>query len=268
MRRFDFMGNLQKHKFTSGRARAFTRTELAAIMAAVVVMAGLVLPALARSNNGSTRAVCFNNMRQMGLAMSMYAADSRDYLAFCNWDGGNALAQGYLYGPGPAPDPTEFANYAAAWKEGSWFKYVNDPASYLCPLDIRQANYQQRNNKLCSYVMDGAACGFMDAPPIETTKITLIWSPGCFLMWEPDTVINGAFEYNDGANYPTAPPTGSEGVGLLHTQTGGNIMRCDGGVEFITATNFAKDSNTPPGEGPGPRGKTYVWWSTFSINGH
>jgi hypothetical protein len=264
------MGNLQKHKFTSGRARGFTRTELAAIMAAVVVMAGLVLPALARSNNGSSRAVCFNNMRQMGLAMSMYAADNRDYLAFCNWDGGYVSAPGYLYGPPNSvpPDPTVAANYASAWQSGLWFKYVNDPNAYLCPLDIRLANYQQRNNKLCSYVMDGAACGFVTPPPLQTTKISLIWSPSCYLMWEPDTTINGAFEYNDGANYPTAPPAGSEGIGFLHTQTGAHILRCDGGVECITSNNFALDSNTQPGTGPGPGGKSRLWWSPFSRNGH
>jgi len=268
MRRFDFMGDLPKHKHTSGRARGFTRTDLAAVIAALAVIAGLVLPGLAASNNGSSRAVCFNNMRQMGLAMNMYAGDSRDYLAFCNWDGGIAPYQGYLYGPGIAPVPTVGAGYVSAWKEGLWFKYINDPNAYLCPLDIRQANYQQRNNELCSYVMDGAACGFMGAPPIKTTKITLIWSPGCYLMWEPDTTINGAFEYNDGANYPSAPPNGAEGVGMLHTRTGGNIMRCDGGVEFITATNFALESNIITGGGPGPGGKSLLWWSTFSRTGH
>jgi len=264
------MGNLQKHKYTSGRARGFTRTDLVAGIAALAVIAGLALPGLAVSNNGSSRAVCFNNLRQMGLAMSMYAGDYRDYLAFCNWDGGYASAPGYLYGPGAPPDPTVAANYAWAWQSGLWFKYVNDPNAYLCPLDIRLANYQQRNNKLCSYVMDGAACGFVTPPPLQTTKISLIWSPGCYMMWEPDSITGpeGAFEYNDGANYPTAPPAGIEGIGLLHTQTGANILRCDGGVACITSNNFALDSNTQPGTGPGPGGKTRLWWSPFTRNGH
>jgi hypothetical protein len=45
-------------------------------------------------------------------------------------------------------------------------------------------------------------------------------------------------------------------------------MRLDGGVEFITSTNFYIDSNTPPGEGPGPGGKTRLWWSPFTPDGH
>jgi hypothetical protein len=45
-------------------------------------------------------------------------------------------------------------------------------------------------------------------------------------------------------------------------------MRLDGGIEFITSTNFAADSNIPPGEGPGPGGQTRLWWSPFSADGH
>ncbi len=266
------MSSLQNRTSATGQARGFTQTDLMAALAALAVIAGLVLPALAASNSGNSRTVCFNNMRQMGLAMRMYAGDYQDYLAFCNWDGDQAPVQGYLYGPGPAPlPPVSPASpyYAFAWKTGLWFKYINDPNAYLCPLDVQQTNYTQRNNKLCSYVMNGAACGFEAGG--GTCKIAQIWSPNCYLMWEPDSTTSssaGANEYNDGANYPTAPPAGNEGVGLLHTTTGGNLLRCDGGIAFITATNFAKDSNTPVGEGPGPGGRTLLWWSTLSSNGH
>jgi hypothetical protein len=61
---------------------------------------------------------------------------------------------------------------------------------------------------------------------------------------------------------------GNEGIGLLHNKTGGSITRVDGGVEFITSTNFFKDSATPSGQGPGPGGKTRLWWSPFSVDGH
>jgi hypothetical protein len=177
------MGGLQKHPHAARQARGFTRTDLAAVIAALAVVAGLVLPGLAASNSGSSRAVCFNNMRQMGLAMNMYAGDNQDYLAFCNLDGGNAPGPGWLYGPGKPPYPTAApysTNYGSAWQEGLWFKYINDPNAYLCPVDIRQATYQQRGNQLCSYVMNGAGCGF--AAGGGTCKTTQIWSPNCYLM--------------------------------------------------------------------------------------
>jgi len=93
------------------------------------------------------------------------------------------------------------------------------------------------------------------------------------MQWEPDENClgpgnPGAFEFNDGANFPSAPPAGGEGIGRLHSKNGGNILACDGHVQFYLATLFALDSNTPEGRGPGPGGKTDLWWSPFSSNGH
>jgi hypothetical protein len=42
----------------------------------------------------------------------------------------------------------------------------------------------------------------------------------------------------------------------------------DGHSEFLLATTFANDSNIPAGQGPGPGGKTYLWWSIYSKDGH
>ena len=74
----------------------------------------------------------------------------------------------------------------------------------------------------------------------------------------------GAFEFNDGSNYPDS----SEGIGRLHSKKGGSIMALAGHVLFITRKQFSDDSNTPNGRGPGPGGKTYLWWSPYSKDGH
>jgi hypothetical protein len=93
----------------------------------------------------------------------------------------------------------------------------------------------------------------------------------CFLYWEPDdqSPNTGAFEFNDGSSYPGPNYMGgNEGIGLIHNKTGGAIARVDGGIQFITSTNFYKDSQIPAGTGPGPGGRTYLWWSPFSKDGH
>ena len=136
--------------------------------------------------------------------------------------------------------------------------------AYLCPKDILSKYYTQRNNQLSSYVWDGSACGFNANNDYVSCKLGQVWSPSCYLFWEPDDSVEGAEDYNDGANFPS----GTEGIGLLHNKTGGNIMRLDGGIEFVTSTNFFKDSTTPVGQGPGPGGRTHLWWSTFSTDGH
>jgi hypothetical protein len=101
-----------------------------------------------------------------------------------------------------------------------------------------------------------------------------VWSPSCYIFWEPDENAlspgePGPGDFNDGANFPTAPPSGGEGVGPLHDKHGGNISRFDGSTVFVTTNSFRLDSNTPPGDGPGqPGGKTLLWWSVFSADGH
>jgi len=249
---------------------AFTLIELLVVIAIIAILAALLLPALANAKNQAIRTTCMNNQHQVALATHMYCSENKDWLPFCNWDGNqNIPGQGWLYGPAPAVNfgttppqdaPTVYWTYGAIWPN------MGNKMAYLCPKDILSIFYSQRNNQLCSYVWDGACCGFQNG--YRSTKVSLVWSPSCYLFWEPDDAANGAFEFNDAANYPTVPPAGSEGIGLLHNKTGGNIMRLDGGIQFISSTNFALDSRIPNGQGPGPGGRTHLWWSNFSPDGH
>ena len=58
----------------------FTLLELLVVMAVVLVLAGLALPALARARGQGYRAFCLNNLRQWGLATQMYVLDHDDFL--------------------------------------------------------------------------------------------------------------------------------------------------------------------------------------------
>jgi prepilin-type N-terminal cleavage/methylation domain-containing protein/prepilin-type processing-associated H-X9-DG protein len=78
------------HDFRRGRgdaARAFSLTELLVVIAIIAVLAGLLLPSLARSKEKAFQTECASNLRQLGFAIQMFADDHGDRLPGPMWQG-------------------------------------------------------------------------------------------------------------------------------------------------------------------------------------
>jgi prepilin-type N-terminal cleavage/methylation domain-containing protein len=65
-------------KSDSMAAKGFTLVEMLVVIAVVVILAALLLPAISAAKHKAQRITCTNNLRQISLGVRMYSEDSHD----------------------------------------------------------------------------------------------------------------------------------------------------------------------------------------------
>ena len=118
-----------KNRCYAGTAPAgFNVIELLVVIAIVALLAALLLPALTKAKEQGRSSICKNNMRQLSLAMVLYADDNDDYLPWPgdvdrNWQ------PDWVFGGQPntypnSPDAWNMPGFGFHAESGSIFPYA------------------------------------------------------------------------------------------------------------------------------------------------
>src|SRR5438045_8278199 len=72
-------------KFPAANRAGFTLIELLVVIAIIAILAGMLIPALAKAKNKAQSTECINNEKQISLSHSMFVSDENRMIPYNTW---------------------------------------------------------------------------------------------------------------------------------------------------------------------------------------
>jgi prepilin-type N-terminal cleavage/methylation domain-containing protein/prepilin-type processing-associated H-X9-DG protein len=212
------------------KTRAFTLIELLVVIAIIGILAGMLLPALAKAREKANAARCVGNMHQWALALNMYNDDWNEYYPYDGQPGfvcGGANTNAWfnvlppylgqkplctLYTATPTPTPPS-PRLNSIW---------------MCPSVTNKSVSPAQNNPYFTYAL--SSCLHQEGQ----TRVGFRRDR----MVAPSTTIVFCEEPED-----TFPETNGQYDTVTRHNGGSNFVMGDGHIEWLAFANFCRNGN-------------------------
>jgi prepilin-type N-terminal cleavage/methylation domain-containing protein len=217
--------------------RSFTLIELLVVIAIIAILAALLLPVLASAKERAKRIACLNNLRQIGVGMTIYAIDNDDRVVLARNIPGTADWVQIALNP---PDAAAAATVGLTIRSNNCWTCPNRPG-----FPTYEAAYPQWN---IGYQYFGGLTNWHNSAyngpsrsPVKISQSRPVWTLAADCVMKINGVWGGVDRDIAYANTPQHVRPGSK------VPVGGNQLFIDASARWIKARNMYFLTTWAPG---------------------